>query len=57
MSELLKRARQLCYREGEAWSLDDFESGVTGVSMLTVIADEKNGYLNRAREMLKRNSR
>ena len=37
-----------------AWSLSDFEKGVFGVTMLTVVADERKRleYLNRAREML-----
>jgi hypothetical protein len=49
-SELRKLARQLCYRDGMAWSLSDFEKGVFGV--LTVVADERKRreYLNRARE-------
>jgi hypothetical protein len=40
-------------------SFDDFENGVSGVTMLTVVADEKERreYLNRAKVMLKRNSR
>jgi hypothetical protein len=55
MSELHKKARQLCYRDGMAWSLKDFENGVPGVTMLTVVADERKRreYLNRARLMLK----
>jgi hypothetical protein len=59
MSELYKMAKQLCYREGMAWSLDDFEKGVSGVTIFTVVADEKKRreYLNRAREMLRRDSR
>jgi hypothetical protein len=60
MSELiLQKARDLCRREGNAWSLKDFENGVPGVTMLTVVADEKKRreYLNRAKVMLKRNSR
>jgi hypothetical protein len=56
MSELHRKARQLCYREGKAWSLDDFENGVSGVTMLTVVANEKKRreYLNQARENLNR---
>ena len=55
MSELRKLARQLCYRDGMAWSLSDFEKGVFGVTMLTVVADERKRreYLKRARIMLK----
>jgi hypothetical protein len=56
MSDLHKKARQLCYREGMAWSLKDFENGVSGVTMLTVVADERKRreYLNHARLMLKK---
>jgi hypothetical protein len=61
MSELIlqKKASQLCRSEGKAWSLRDFESGVPGVTMLTVVADEKKRreYLDRAKLMLRRNSR
>jgi hypothetical protein len=53
---LQKRARELCRSEGKAWSLRDFENGVPGVTMLTVVADEnkRREYLNRAKVMLKR---
>jgi hypothetical protein len=56
---LQEKARDLCRREGNAWSLKDLENGVPGVTMLTVVADEKKRreYLNRAKVMLKRNSR
>jgi hypothetical protein len=39
--------------------LDDFEKGKPGVTMHTVVADEKKRreYLNRARLMLKKHSR
>jgi hypothetical protein len=60
MSELiLQKASQLCRGEGKAWSLRDFENGVPGVTMLTVVVDEnkRREYLNRAKAMLKRNSR
>ena len=61
MSELIlqKKARELCRSEGKAWSLRDFENGVPGVTMLTVVADEKKRreYQNRAKVMRKRNSR
>ena len=61
MSELIlqRKARELCRHEGNAWSLKDFENGVPGVTMLTVVADEKKRreYLNRAKSMLRRNSR
>jgi hypothetical protein len=61
MSELIlhKKARQLCIDEGKAWSLKDFENGVPGVTMLTVVADEKKRreYLDRAKMILRRNSR
>ena len=38
---LQKEARQLCYREGLAWSLQDFENSVPGVTMLTVVANDR----------------
>jgi hypothetical protein len=61
MSELIlhKKARQLCIGEGKAWSLKDFENGVPGVTMLTVVVNGKKRreYLNRAKVMLKGNSR
>lgn len=61
MSELIlqRKARDLCRSEGKAWSLKDFENGVPGVTMLTVVADEKKRreYLDRAKVMLKRNSK
>ena len=52
MSELHKMAKQLCYREGMAWSLGDFEKGVSGVTIFSVVADEKKRreYLSRARD-------
>ena len=45
MSDLIlqKKASQLCRSEGKAWSLRDFENGVPGVTMLTVVADEISG--------------
>ena len=60
MSDILrKKARQLCIGEGKAWSLKDLENGVPGVTMLTVVVDEKkrHEYLDRARLMFRRNSR
>jgi hypothetical protein len=53
-SAIHKLAKQLCYSEGMAWSLRDFEKGVSGVTVFTVVVDEKKkqGYLNRARLML-----
>jgi hypothetical protein len=58
-SEIRKLARQLCYGEGMAWSLSDFEKGVFGVTIFTVVADEKKRreYLNRARLMLENPSK
>jgi hypothetical protein len=51
-----KMARDLCRQDGNAWSLKDFENGVPGVTMLTVVADEKRRreYLDRAKLMLRR---
>jgi hypothetical protein len=58
-SAIHKLAKQLCYSEGMAWSLRDFEQGVPGVTIFTVVADEKKkqGYLNRARLMLEKPSK
>jgi hypothetical protein len=58
-SEIRRLARQLCYGEGMAWSLSDFEKGVFGVTIFTVVADEKKRreYLNRARLMLENDSK
>jgi uncharacterized protein len=52
--EPLEKAKELCRRDGKAWSLDDFESGVSGVTMLTVVADDhdRETYLNRAKALL-----
>jgi hypothetical protein len=49
MSKLIlrKMARDLCRREGNAWSLKDFENGVPRVTMLTMVADEKERALRR----------
>ena len=41
MFELHVMAKQLCYDEGMAWSLHDFEKRVSGVTVFTVVADEK----------------
>ena len=53
-AEPLEKAKELCRRDGKAWSLDDFESGVSGVTMLTVVADDndRKAYLNRAKALL-----
>jgi hypothetical protein len=59
MSDLVKKARQLCHRDGMAWSRQEFENGVNGVTMLTVVADERKRreYLNRARALLEKHPR
>jgi len=53
-SEPLEKAKEVCRRDGKAWSLDDFESGVSGVTMFTVVADDndRTAYLNRAKALL-----
>ena len=55
--QILEKAKELCRREGKAWSFDDFADGVRGVTMLTVVADKnkRDEYLNRAKVMLKGN--
>jgi hypothetical protein len=53
--QILRKAKELCRRDGKTWSLDDFENGVAGVTMLTVVVDD-NGrrvYLNRAMVLLR----
>jgi hypothetical protein len=59
LSDLHKKGRELCYRDGMAWSLEDLKNRVSGVTMLTLVADEKkrHEYLNRAKVMLKGDSR
>jgi hypothetical protein len=39
----------------KAWNLDDFENGVSGVTTLTVVADDndRTKYLDRAKAFLK----
>jgi hypothetical protein len=46
-------AKELCRRDGKACSLDDFEKGVAGVTMLTVVADDndRRAYLNIAKAL------
>jgi hypothetical protein len=52
--QILRRAKELCRCDGKTWSLDDFENGVAGVTMLTMVAGESEriDYLNRAKAML-----
>ena len=53
--QILEKAKELCRCEGKAWNLDDFKNGVSGVTMLTVVADDNDRtyYLNRAKAFLK----
>jgi hypothetical protein len=53
--QTLERAKELCRCEGKAWNLDDFKNGVSGVTMLAVVADDndRTKYLNRANAILK----
>jgi hypothetical protein len=53
--EILRKAKELCRCDGKTWSLDDFENGVAGVTMPTVVADDndRTEYLNRAGALLK----
>jgi len=52
--KIQRQAKELCWRDGKAWSLDEFQNGVSGVTMFTVVADatERVYYLNRAKKML-----
>ena len=53
--QILEKAKELCRCEGKAWNLDDFENGVSGATMLTVVADDNDRtyYQNRAKAFLK----
>jgi hypothetical protein len=57
--EILQKAKELCWGGGKAWSLDDFQNGVCGVTMLTRVADatERILYLSRAKALLEQDSR
>jgi hypothetical protein len=53
--QVLEKAKEMCRGDGKAWNLDDFENGVPGVTMLTVVADDnvRGEYLNRAKAFLR----
>jgi hypothetical protein len=53
--QILEKAKEQCRCEGKAWNLDDFENGVSGVTMLKVVADDNDRtyYLTRAKAFLK----
>jgi hypothetical protein len=57
--EILEKAKELWWSGGKAWSLDDFQNRVPGVTMLTKVADatERLLYLSRAKAMLNQDSR
>jgi hypothetical protein len=57
--QIVRKAKELCRRDCKAWSLDDFENGVAGVTMLTVVADQtqRTHYLSRAKAMLEQESK
>jgi hypothetical protein len=57
--EILQKAKELCRGDGRAWSRDDFQNGVSGVTVLTRVADaiERLLYLSRAKEMLEQDFR
>jgi hypothetical protein len=48
--EILQKANDLCRNDGKAWSLDDLQNRVPGVTMVSLIADDndRTEYLNRA---------
>jgi hypothetical protein len=52
--EIRKKAKELCRRDSKTWSVDDFENGVAGVTMLTVVAEasDRREYLHRAKALL-----
>jgi hypothetical protein len=53
--QILEKAKEQCRCEGKAWNLDDFKNGVSGVTMLRVVADDndRTKYLNRSKAFLK----
>jgi hypothetical protein len=53
--EIFQKAKDLCRKDGKAWSLDDLQNRVPGVTMLTVVADDNDRkyYLTRATAFLK----
>jgi hypothetical protein len=54
--QIIQKAKELCRREGKAWSLDDFQNGVPGITMVSVVAkdSDRTHYLNRAKALLQR---
>jgi hypothetical protein len=52
--EILQTAKDLCRNDGKAWSLDDLQNRVPGVTMVSLIADDndRTEYLNRAKALL-----
>jgi hypothetical protein len=52
--QILQKAKELCRRDRKVWSPDDFQNGVAGVTMLTVVAgdDDRTEYLNTAKTLL-----
>jgi hypothetical protein len=52
--QILQKAKDLCYSEGNARSLNDLKNRVPGVSMVTVVAkdNDRTEYLNRAKALL-----
>jgi hypothetical protein len=51
--QILKKAKELCRRDGKGWSVDDF-ARKSGVTMFSVLADDsdREEYLSRARALL-----
>ena len=54
--QILRKARDLCRLDGKTWSIHDFENGVAGVTMFTVVADDsaRAEYLDMARAFLEK---
>ena len=55
--QILRKAKELCRLDCKTWSIHDFEAGVAGVTMFTVVADDsaRTEYLNRAKAFLEEN--
>jgi hypothetical protein len=54
--QILRKAKELCRLDCKTWSTHDFENGVDGVTMFTVVADDsaRTEYLNMAKALLEK---
>jgi hypothetical protein len=54
--QILRKAKELCRLDCKTWSLDDFDKGLAGVTMFTMVADDSDRakYLNQAKALLEK---